>query len=126
MPGIKDYRDAEANNIYLKDMKQYGFEIETIPYYDLRKLTKTFKNYHNATLSTLFYAWFFSEKIKNEAVLYDMANRIPRLIKVIDETNIGRGHNGKKDYDGSELKFLKANVDYTINSLIDFMVDMNL
>ena len=126
LPGIKDYRDAEANNVYLKEMKEYGFEIDTIPYYDLRKLTKTFKNYHNATLSTLFYACFFSEKISNEAVLYDMANKIPRLIKVIDETNIGRGHNGKKDFDSSELKFLKENVDNTINSLIDFMVDMNL
>lgn len=123
---IKDYKDPDANALYLKKMNEYGFDVKTIPYYDLRKLTKTFNNYHNATLGTLFYAWFFSEEINDENLLPIIAQRIPYLMQVIEDTNIGRGHNGKKDFESRELDFLKGHVDNTVNVLIEMMVEMGL
>ena len=126
LPSIKDYKDSDANALYLQRMKAYGFEVKTIPYYDLRKLTKTFRNYNNATLGTLFYAWFFSEEINDNTMIPIIAAKIPYLIQVIEETNTGRGHNGKKDFENKELDFLKMHVDETVNVLIDLMVEMGL
>jgi hypothetical protein len=107
-------------------MQEYGFQVKTIPYYDLRKLTKTFKNYHNATLGTLFYAWFFSEELNDNTMIPSVAKKMPYMIQVIEDTNIGRGHNGKKDFESSELDFLKKHVDDTVNVLIDLMTEMGL
>lgn len=123
---IKDYKDQEANNKCLIEMQKYGFCVKQIPFYDLKKLTKTFKNYHNATLSTLFYAWYYSEQKNEQSMIPIVANKIPKLVKVIDETNICRGHNGKNDYQSSELDFLKKHVDETINNLLYIMTKMGI
>ncbi len=126
LPGIKDFKNSDANHLYLCKMKQYGFEVKSIPYYDLRKLSKTFNNYHNGTLGTLFYAWFFSEELSDDSMLPPAAAKIPYLIKLIEETTLGRGHNGKMDFESSELDFLKKHVDEAINVLVDLMADKNL
>ena len=94
LASIKDYKNPDANNAYLKKMQEYGFEVDSIPYYSLSKLSRTFRNYHNGTLGTLFYAWFFSEETYEDSMLPIVAAKLPLLVKVIDATTNDRKHNG--------------------------------
>lgn len=126
LASIKDYKNPDANNAYLKKMQEYGFEVDSIPYYSLSKLSRTFRNYHNGTLGTLFYAWFFSEETYEDSMLPIAAAKLPLLVKVIEATTIGRGHNGKMDFESIDLDFLKEHVDETINTLLDMMAERNL
>lgn len=126
LPGLKDFKDNNANAFYLQKMQEYGFDVKSIPYYDLAKLTKTFKNYHNGTLGTLFYAWFFSEDMNDNTVLSKIALKAPYLVQVIGVVISTRGHSGKKDFKSEELDFLKKYVDEAINALIDLMTEMGL
>lgn len=123
---LKDYRDKEAYQEYLLKMKKDGFDVDKIPYYSLSKLSKTFKNYHNGTLGTLFYAWYFSEKKRKDSILPEVSARIPELVKVISNIILSRKHNGKLDFFDSKLEYLKNTLNRCVNELIDIMTEKSI
>lgn len=123
---LKDYRNNEANQEYLKLLQDKGFVLDELPYYSLAKLSSTFRNYHNGTLSTLFYAWFFSENSREDSMLPEITAAIPKLVKIIDAIIKIRKHNNKVDFSDKRLDYLKANLVNSVNNLVDIMDKWNI
>lgn len=123
---LKDFNDKEAKQSYLKLLQQKGFVVDELPYYALYKLTNTFRNYHMGTLSTLFYAWFFSENFREDSMISDVAFAIPELVNIVEAIVKMRQHNKKSDYFDEQLNYIKANFDGCVNNLIDIMDRWNI
>lgn len=122
--GIKEYKNAKKE--YLKLLQEKGFNVDKLPYYSLSKLSNTFRNYRKGTLSTLFYAWFFSEKSKDDNMLTEVASEIPQLVNIIENIISVRKHNDKVDFYDEKLDYIKLNLVDSINKLIDIMFKYNI
>lgn len=116
---LRDIRELKGK--YTNIFKEKGFHIDEAPYYNLNKVKSVFRNYHNGTLISLFYAWFLSELKADEGILEEIANKVPELIKYLDDVRELRGHNNKVEFDNKKLKYITENFDNSVIGLLEVM-----
>ncbi|MBC3803552.1 hypothetical protein GH808_03760 [Acetobacterium fimetarium] len=126
MINVLDSSKPEKRDELLAEMRAFGFEIEETPFYYKDKVLKTFRDYTNGTLLTLFYAWYYSETKRKDNVLHKLAPRSPGFIKLMSEIHNNRGHDGKMDFNDKRLDYTKKNIDQSINSMLDLMFENGL
>lgn len=118
---VKDSSNPASRAELLKEMQQFGFDVERIPYHYTNRVLATFRDYTQGTLITLFYAWYYSEVHREDNMLGEVAHRCPELIKLIDEMHFNREHSGKMNFDSNDLDFTKKHIDNAVNTLLDVL-----
>lgn len=125
MRNLKPYTDEYGGQI-MEQMRNQGFQVTEIPYYDLSKISKSFRNYKMGTMQTNFYAWYFSEMEQPDNMISEVAQDVPNLVQVISDAVKVRRHTGIIDYADAGLGFLKKELVNCINQLVDLMIRRGL
>lgn len=123
MKDVKDSSKQELRDELLKEMQGFGFDVTETPFYYKDRVFATFRDYTKGTLVTLFYAWYYSENMRSDSMLKDLAVRCPEFIKLIDEIHSNRGHSGKMDFSDKKLDYTKKHIDNAINSFLEVMFE---
>lgn len=120
---VKDSSKQEERDELLTEMRDLGFYIDEIPFYYKNRVMDTIRNYSQGSIITLFYAWYFSEKLQEDSMLYDLARRCPVFIKLIINVHNNRGHSGKMKYTDKNLDFTKKNIDDAVNVMLEMLFE---
>lgn len=120
---VKDSSKQEERDELLTEMRDLGFYIDEIPFYYKNRVMDTIRNYSQGSIITLFYAWYFSEKLQEDSMLYDLARRCPVFIKLIINVHNNRGHSGKMKYTDKNLDFTKKNIDEAVNVMLEMLFE---
>ena len=118
---VKDSTKQEMRNDLLSEMRGYGYIVDIPPYYYKDRVLATIRDCSRGTLLNLFYAWYYSERKRDDDMLQRMASLCPEFIKLMDEIHSNRGHSGKMDFKDTKLDFTKRHIDSAINSLLIVM-----
>ena len=110
----------------LKEMKDAGFHITSIPYYSLPNISKSFDNYRMGTLQSNFYVWYFSEKKQPDNMIPEVAKAIPNFVQIVSDVVAIRQHKGLKEYGDDSLILIKRELNDSLNGLVDLMVQRGL
>ncbi len=120
---VKDSSKQEERDELLAEMRDFGFNVDEIPFYYKNRVMDTIRNYSQGSIITLFYAWYYSEKLQEDSMLYDLARRCPIFIKLIINVHNNRGHSGKMKYTDKSLDFTKKNIDEAVNTMLEMLFE---
>lgn len=120
---VKDSSKQEERDELLAEMREFGFNVDEIPFYYKNRVMDTIRNYSQGSIITLFYAWYYSEKLQEDSMLYDLARRCPIFIKLIINVHNNRGHSGKMKYTDKSLDFTKKNIDEAVNTMLEMLFE---
>lgn len=120
---VKDSSKQEERDELLTEMRDFGFNVDDIPFYYKNRVMDTIRNYSQGSIITLFYAWYYSEKLQEDSMLYDLARRCPIFIKLIINVHNNRGHSGKMKYTDKSLDFTKKNIDEAVNTMLEMLFE---
>ena len=110
----------------LRQFRDQGFRVNSIPYYSLQNISKSFNNYKMGTLQSNFYAWYFSELERPDNMIFDLAKASPDFVQVVSDAVKAREHKGIKEYSDVSLNFIKDNLIDCINEIVDLMIQRGL
>lgn len=125
LSGLEGYSEEYGKRL-LKEMKDAGFNVNTIPYYSLPNISKSFDNFRMGTLQSNFYVWYFSEKEQPDNMITEVAMTIPNLVQIISDVVEIRQHKGLMEYGDESLTLIKSELNETLNKLIDLMIQRGL
>lgn len=120
---VKDSSKQEERDELLAEMRDFGFDIDEIPFYYKNRVMDTIRNYTQGSIITLFYAWYYSEKLKEDNMLNDLALRCPNFIRLMINVHNNRGHSGKMKYTDKNLDFTKKNIDGAVNAMLEMLFE---
>lgn len=120
---VKDSSKQEERDELLAEMKGFGFNIDEIPFYYKNRVMDTIRNYSQGSIITLFYAWYYSEKMKEDNMLNALALRCPDFIRLMINVHKNRGHSGKMKYTDKRLDFTKKNIDGAVNIMLEMLFE---
>lgn len=121
---IKSYE--ENKELVKKKLKEAGFELEETPYYNLRNVGRTLRNYRKGTLITLLYAWLYSEFRSKDDFLKKVALGNGNLIAIINKIGALRGHNESVPFKNKEVQYLFKNNQNSIIALLEVMEEYGI
>ena len=122
---LKPYTEEYGKEI-LRQFREDGFEVDTIPYYSLPNVSKSFSNYKMGTMQSNFYVWYFSELKQPDNIIPELAEVCPGFVQVVSDAVSAREHKGIKDYSDDSLSFIKTNLVNCINQIVDLMIRRGL
>lgn len=122
---LKGFTDEYGTEL-LEQIKSHGFIVNSIPYYSLPNISKSFNNYRMGTLQSNFYVWYFSELEQPDNMLLELAKICPNFVQVISDTIVAREHKGIKEYSDKSLDFIKTNLVDCVNQILDLMIQRGL
>lgn len=120
---VKDSSKQDERDELLAEMRDFGFNVDEIPFYYKNRVMDTIRNYSQGSIITLFYAWYYSETLQEDSMLYDLARRCPDFIKLIIDVHNNRGHSGKMKYTDKSLDFTKKNIDEAVNIMLEMLFE---
>lgn len=120
---VRDSSKEEERGELLVEMKSLGFEVDEPPYYLKNRVMATIRNYRQGSILTLFYAWYYSEKIREDSMLPELASKCPSFIKLMSSIHNNRGHSGKMHFTDSRLVFTKENIDHAVNTFLELLFE---
>lgn len=120
---VKDSSKQDERDKLLAEMRDFGFNVDEIPFYYKNRVMDTIRNYSQGSIITLFYAWYYSETLQEDSMLYDLARRCPDFIKLIIDVHNNRGHSGKMKYTDKSLDFTKKNIDEAVNIMLEMLFE---
>lgn len=102
---LKPYTEEYGKEI-LRQFREDGFEVDTIPYYSLPNVSKSFSNYKMGTMQSNFYVWYFSELKQPDNIIPELAEVCPGFVQVVSDAVSAREHKGIK-LSTSSIHFLR-------------------
>ena len=120
------YHADEYGKELLEKMRSNGFIVDSIPYYSLPNISKSFGNYRMGTMQSNFYVWFFSELEQPDNMITELAEICPNFVQVISDAVAAREHKGIKEYSDKSLDFIKENLVDCVNQIVDLMIRRGL
>lgn len=122
---LEGYTDEYGEKL-LEQMKTHGLNVNSIPYYSLPNISKSFGNYKMGTMQSNFYVWYFSELEQPDNMIPELAERCPDFVQVISDAVEVRSHTGIKPYSDKSLDFIKDKLIDCVNQIIDLMIQRGL
>ena len=110
----------------LQQFRNLGFNVNSMPYYSLQNISKSFSNYKMGTLQSNFYVWYFSELERPDNMIPELAELCPNFVQVLSDAVVAREHKGLKEYSDKSLDFIKENLIDCINQIVDLMIRRGL
>lgn len=120
---VIDSSKSEERDELLVEMKNFGFNVSEIPFYYKNRVMDTIRNYNQGSILTLFYTWYYSEKMREDNMLNDLAAKCPDFITLMISIHNNRGHCGKIKYTDKKLDFTKKNIDGAVNSMLEMLFE---
>lgn len=125
LSNLKGYTDEYGKEL-LEQIKAQGFNADSIPYYSLPNISKSFGDYRMGTMQSNFYVWYFSELEQPDNLLPELAEICPNFVQVISNAVDVRSHAGIKAYSDKCLDFIKSNLVECVNQIVDLMIRRGL
>lgn len=122
---LEAYSDEYGEKL-LRQFREQGFCVNSIPFYALPNISKSFSNYKMGTLQSNFYVWYFSELEQPDNIILELAEVCPNFVQVVSDAVDAREHKGMKDYSDESLTFIKENLIDCVNQIIDLMIQRGL
>ena len=120
---VIDSSKPEERDALLVEMKNFGFNVSEIPFYYKNRVMDTIRNYTQGSILTLFYTWYYSEKMREDNMLNDLAAKCPDFINLMISIHNNRGHSGKMKYTDKKLDVTKKNIDGAVNSMLELLFE---
>lgn len=120
---VKDSSKQEDRDELLDEIRNFGFNASEIPFYYKNRVMDTIRNYTQGSILTLFYAWYYSEKMREDSMLSELAARCPDFISLMISVHKNRGHSGKMKYTDKRLDFTKKTIDGAVNSMLELLFE---
>jgi hypothetical protein len=120
---VMDSSKQEERDALLVEMRNFGFNVSEIPFYYKNRVMDTIRNYTQGSILTLFYAWYYSEKARDDSMLNELALRCPDFISLMISVHTNRGHSGKMKYSDKKLEFTKKTIDGAVNSMLEMLFE---
>ena len=120
---VIDSSKPEERDELLVEMKNFGFNVSEIPFYYKNRVMDTIRNYNQGSILILFYTWYYSEKMREDNMLNDLAAKCPDFITLMISIHNNRGHSGKMKYTDKKLDFTKKNIDGAVNSMLEMLFE---